>query len=217
MSKSIKILGIIILIILSPIILIFSIGILRMSYFLVMRYPFDMTGGELAVKITNKGWDPAICHQLRQTLPDLGPTISEQRATCIYDVAAMRKDPYVCELMMPSSYGWSCVGAAQKKESPCVFGSYAKPQVRGNGIEATLQECINGPSNTRSNACCLMAKLKYTDEIQDCSIFGDAKEMNDQCHHETAFKTKDQSDCALIQDNNTRAVCEVQVRALNNE
>ena len=70
---------------------------MRMSYFLVMGYPFDMTGGELAEIIVAKNQDASRCDDLHHTLPDLGPTISDQRMMCIYDVAKIRRDPTACK------------------------------------------------------------------------------------------------------------------------
>jgi len=142
------------------------------------------------------------------------PSTEEQRRACIHDYASLTHDPTACELLMPSEYGFSCIGTARVKE-PCGFGYYANPRVQGNGIIATLEECISGPPEIRANACCAIAKVKYTDDHNDCSVLIDAtRELQDQCHHELALKSRDISECSSIQNINVRSSCEIHVKYL---
>jgi len=180
---------------------------------IALGYHFQ-PGWEVARNLVERGNSVRECEKVR-VMPwnMIGPTESQQRGMCIYEYAKLTKDPSACELLMPSEYGWSCVGGAQEKE-PCSFGTYANPTVNGNGIIATLQECIDGPQNKRLNSCCLIAKIKYTDEENNCDMFRDKLVFLDQCHHEMAIKKKDGGECSFILSRNIRTACEVQTRAL---
>jgi len=180
----------------------------------MMGYPVDIPPSDLAEAIASEGGDPLLCRRLQQTVPTMGPSLTEKRMLCFYLLAQRLKDPSVCELLMPSEYGFSCIGTARVKE-PCGFGYYANPRVQGNGIIATLEECISGPPEIRANACCAIAKVKYTDDHNDCSVLIDAtRELQDQCHHELALKSRDISECSSIQNINVRSSCEIHVKYL---
>src|SRR3989338_2790092 len=180
----------------------------------MMGYPVDIPPSDLAEAIASEGGDPLLCRRLQQTVPTMGPSLTEKRMLCFYLLAQKLKDPSVCELLMPSENGFSCIGTARVKE-PCGFGYYANPRVQGNGIIATLEECISGPPEIRANACCAIAKVKYTDDHNDCSVLIDAtRELQDQCHHELALKSRDISECSSIQNINVRSSCEIHVKYL---
>ena len=216
MNKSLKTLCLIILILLSPIILVLSIGLMRMSYFLVMGYPFDMTGGELAEIIVGKNQDASRCDDLHHTLPDLGPTVSDQRMTCIYDVASMRKDPNVCELLMPSSYGLSCIGGA-KEERSCLF-SDQKTVVWNDGEyhEVPFENCAaNTKDNILGTMCCAAAASKFDPDFDGCQNLKNVdQEIIDHCQYQVAVKKLEPQFCDRIKSKNLQSACTIESSVL---
>ena len=79
----------------------------------MMGYPVDIPPSDLAEAIASEGGDPLLCRRLQQTVPTMGPSLTEKRMLCFYLLAQKLKDPNVCELLMPSEYGWSCLGVAR--------------------------------------------------------------------------------------------------------
>ena len=196
------------------ILLVSFIGIFFLIPLVMMMLGYRINGGITSTaEEAAKKQNVLICNTIfNYGILPLGPTTRASRRSCIHTYASITHDPSVCELLMPSSYGWDCVGAASDNE-PCSFGSYSRPQVNGNGIVASLKECTDGPTTTRNNECCLMAKVKYVKENNDCTIFKE-ENMPDQCHHEVAKKNSSISECSFIKSTNIRTACEVEVRAL---
>lgn len=139
------------------------------------------------------------------------PTV-EQRELCRYTYAKLTKDPTACEPLMPSDYGWSCLGVAREKE-PCFFNFADTPEVRGNGIIVPMSDCKQGSEEVQANMCCVMARTVFLDETYDCSLF-DNPAFRDQCLHRVARKLRRTDQCALIGNTNIRSACEVAVKAL---
>src|SRR3989338_1062747 len=207
----------VLLLVASPVLvpLLFLVGSGAMAgIYWVGGYYVNIPGWRMGVIAAEKG-SVDECEKLRKTWYFGGFDSGDMhRSECIHRYAKITHDPSACELLMPSEYGFSCIGTARVKE-PCGFGYYANPRVQGNGIIATLEECISGPPEIRANACCAIAKVKYTDDHNDCSVLIDAtRELQDQCHHELALKSRDISECSSIQNINVRSSCEIHVKYL---
>lgn len=197
-------------IIASPFIYILVAG----SIYTMLGYPLDATAGELAERIVENNLDPRLCGKLKALFPTMGPTLGEKRANCYYIVAKMKKDPNICEYLMPSSYGWSCLGGAMDFE-PCVFLADGNKTIKGQGIVTTFDECLSGPTATRTHVCCQMARITFQDgNTESCTSFDGSDPLSDQCHHEVAIKKNSIDECSLIKNVRNRAGCIVGVRAL---
>lgn len=176
--------------------------------FLLGYYPWGVSW-DVAQKIVEKGGTVADCKKIIHPIADpMSPTQGEQRAGCIYDVAKLTKDPSACELLMPSSYGLDCVGAAEDFD-PCIMLADDKKTVKGQGLETTYDSCQNGPNV--KHVCCSMARVLYSDE-RNCGNFPQG-ELRDQCHHIVGVRMKKIEECALIENERNKIGCEVVVRA----
>lgn len=201
------------LIIASPIILPLGYALGAYVILSLIGYHPNAIGWQLAEELAQTNGDPRECLQIIHPLPHfLSPSGGEQRANCIYEYAKLIKDPSACELLMPSRYGLSCVGAAMNFERPCALGN--DRSVSGNGIDATLEECVSGPANIRNNACCIAAKARFITSFNDCSSISGSQDILDECHYNVAFKNHETLSCASIIHENLRAACEVQTKAL---
>jgi len=146
----------------------------------------------------------------------LRPQTGELRSHCVKTYASLAKDPSACELLMPSSYGLSCVGGAMEFQRTCALGR--DRSVTGNDIgKASLQECISGPESIRNNECCVVAKARFLTTFNDCSLITKSQKILDQCHYSLAFKNGDSSTCESIQDKNLKSACEVESTALKQD
>lgn len=150
----------------------------------------------------------------------LAPTQAEQRARCVYEYAKLTKEPSACELLMPSSYGLSCVGAAENFELPCGTEAYSvywndgeKPRI------TTLKECnTEDPTRTElGNQCCHIAKVRYLLSENDCSSLKGHVGLYDRCLYDVAWKTRNPEYCYEISNENAHAACDVQTRALQKD
>ncbi len=176
---------------------------------LVGYYPYGVSW-DVAERIVKKGGSAKDCKKIIQPIAEpMGPSVGEQRAGCIYEYAKLMKDPSACELLMPSSYGLSCVGAAEDFD-PCVMLADPEKSVGGQGIDTTYDQCLSGSPATRKHVCCAMARVLY-DNKRDCSNFAQG-ELRDQCHHIVAVKNKELDACGKIVNERNRTGCEVIVR-----
>src|SRR3989339_1371208 len=69
-------------------------------------------GWEVAEQLIEKGKSVEGCRKIVRGFwwDVLSPPTREQRSLCIYTYAAQTKNPSVCGLLMPSMYGFSCIG-----------------------------------------------------------------------------------------------------------
>ncbi len=144
----------------------------------------------------------------------LPPSTAERKDTCVHEYATLSKNPSQCERLRGYNYSiLSCAALATGKE-PCGFYSYTSEEIRGNGLETTYAQCLNGPDSIKNNACCIIARIRrQSDNIETCDNMKGTELIN-PCHHEMARQKKNISECALINSENIRAACEVEVRAL---
>jgi hypothetical protein len=200
------------------IVLLALIPVITAAIYVIQRTFGYFPGGHFPTiaKYAAERGDVSLCHKIiALPWPTIGgPSVADARLSCIHDYASLTKDPAVCELLMPSEYGWACVGAAMERE-PCVFVADAARTVKGQGIVTTYDACLTGPPVTKNHVCCAMARVVFEEEnnVDDCSAFP-TNSLRDQCHREMAIKEADISSCALIMNTNIRSACEVQVRAL---
>ncbi|MBP9851004.1 MAG: hypothetical protein KBC47_04910 [Candidatus Peribacteraceae bacterium] len=139
------------------------------------------------------------------------PPTGEKRRVCIRIFAELTKDPSACELLMPSSYGWSCLGAAEEPNARmCWFDFGQNAQKIG---DAVMPEC-GAREDSVSVRCCQMAKFLYVEKTSNCDEFNDSVPLHDQCLELVARRDRDIDECSLIRSDHVRTACEVAVGAL---
>lgn len=150
---------------------------------------------------------------------DISTTEAEQRALCIHEYAELTKDPFACELLMPSSYGLSCVGGAENHQLPCNTEVKEYSVFWRDGEKENLEhvrECLtSGNKRTElGNQCCSVAQVAFIKGQDDCSPLKNSPLVYDRCWFALAWKLKDESYCSRISNENARAACTVQTKAL---
>jgi len=185
--------------------------------FVLVLAGYEVTSDEtaLAEKLVQGGRPAKDCLLLRTI--DLGPrpTTQELKASCIHRYAELTKDPTACELLMPSDYGWSCLGAAMKPNSRlCWFNFSPDPAEVGSGdMRVTLPECAQNPS-ALPGRCCELAGILYLDTEQNCNSVKDSPIVYDQCLELLARSQRNITLCTDISSDHIRSACEVAVKAL---
>ncbi|HIH22616.1 TPA: hypothetical protein HA238_02725 [Candidatus Micrarchaeota archaeon] len=201
-------------IVLTPLFLYASYG----SILWILGYEFSEGPDVLAEKLINEKRPAKDCF-LYRTL-DLGPrpTTYELQMECVYEYASLTLDPLACELLLPSDYGWSCLGAAKEEGDICSinYGKYVEwwiESVYENPQKATLQECKQGlVSSEKGKKCCHILLLTNEEDVNDCSRFKSDYQFNDLCLSQLAAKLKDQEVCDSIVNENARIICEIRVK-----
>lgn len=187
----------------------------------LMGYSLNGVGWEVAEKAAVQK-NVNLCNKIWVVFNPLGlsPGTASQRADCIHEYAKLTKDPSACELLMPSSYGLSCVGEAEDHKLPCgtekykvYWGENDKPH------EADLLECIrpNSGMSELGKQCCTVARNRYLLDENDCSSLKINTPVYDQCLYGLAWKLKDPDLCINITNENAKAACLVQSKALRED
>lgn len=154
----------------------------------LMGYPVDIPPSELVEEIAARNDDPLRCRKLQQTVPSMGPSLAEKRMLCFFLLATQKNEPKICEFLMPSEYGMSCIGEIWGKlidESNCHW--YKDNAVR----------CFEGKS--------------LTPHIYDCQEKSVALLPN-ECKHRIAFRDKKEDLCDAIEEPILRSICKVRIK-----
>jgi hypothetical protein len=188
------------------------------TFLMIIGYHPDAIGIELAPLLVEHGKSVEECTQIIHPIPHpFSPSAREQQANCIHRYATLKKDPSACELLMPSSYGLSCVGAA-RKFLPCLFDDQ-KNVIWNDGEyhEIPYEKCDAGFLSSFGRACCTAAASKFNpDFVGDCSQFTtEIPLLADQCQYETSMRTLNTSRCAFIKDENIKSACFMVITTLN--
>lgn len=190
------------------------IGLARGAFFTIIGHPVDIAPWKLARDIAENNKTPDLCGKLESALPTMGPTLTEKRWSCFYELAKITKNPIICEHLLPTDYGWNCLGAAEEN-SPCVFVAGSKRTVKGNKMISTVDECIARTSEHSNNECCVMARIMYDeDATENCESFESGSRFANQCYRHMAVENREIETCNRITNDNIRTACEVAVRAL---
>jgi hypothetical protein len=161
--------------------------------FLVYVYPRyyilngSRNGTDIAEEIIANKRSPIECSHVLDLDPFPSPSADEQSRLCVYIYAKLTQDPSICELLMPSDYGMSCIGQIWGKlidESNCHW--YKDNAVR----------CFEG--------------IALTPHIYDC--WGkNSVPLPDECKHRVAFREKKEDLCDGIAQPILRSVCKVRI------
>src|SRR3989344_762051 len=200
------------------------IGMIILTYLqrAVGYYPGN-PGWEVAEIAVSKGKGVDECKKiLGVPWIGMGPSTNEQRRNCIHEYAKLTKDPSACELLMPSQYGLSCVGGAENHQLPC--NTDVKPYSvywRDGDAERTvnIRECANQNTNRTElgNQCCQIAFVAFLKNENDCSSLKTNTAIYDRCLYALSWKLKDPTYCSGITNENARAACAVQSKALQTD
>jgi len=187
-----------------------------------LGYYVDNTGGEIGRLAAEKG-DVSLCQKIVVYSHFFGPPTMSRRGECVYTYAELTKDPSACELLMPSSYGLSCVGGAIETKKTCNFtdDSISWWEDEKNDIvgKASLHSCQadDASRSKKRNECCLIARVARVKSENDCSSLSTATGLHDECLAALAFKNRDINTCTEIQDQNLQTACSVRAKAMQQD
>ncbi len=189
---------------------------------MLLGYKVNTLSDELARKLVDGQKSPQACMKIIN-YGLLGPSSGESRAHCVKRYAEYAKDPSACELLMPSSYGLSCVGGAIEARRTCnvMTDTVSWWEDEKNDVvgRVTLASCqADDASGTeKRNQCCLIARVTRVRSENDCSSLSSDKALHDECLAAQAFKNRDVSTCQEIQDINLRSACAVRANAMKED
>ena len=208
---------IIIGIITAPITIPLAYSLIAYMVLLVLGFHPGAIGTELAEKLVKKDGNPKECLQIIHPIPHIfSPTAGEQRSNCVYEYAKLSKDPTACELLLPSRYGWSCLGASEEPNQRWCWFDFGPnpPQVGRRNVHASFEQCHN-IDELQQSRCCELADVLYVNRTISCKQFGNAPiELQNQCLELLARRDRNITLCEQITSDNLRASCEVAVKAL---
>ena len=183
-----------------------------MWLFGMLGYSFaDGTGDarDVAEKLVAKGRSVDDCLKIKTFFPTYPPR-SQIISSCIHEYASLTKDPTACELLLPSDYGWSCLGAAREPNSRICWFDFGRNATQVG--EYVMPEC--GGREDVKDRCCSMARSLFVEQSTSCDQFSDMDILHDQCLQELAQRERDINVCSEIVSDHVRVTCEIQVRAI---
>jgi len=147
----------------------------------------------------------------------MSPTATEQKALCIYEYAKLTQDPTACELLLPSDYGWDCLGnVASLLNTGFGCSSYATGEILcSSGIQGKnigVNDCTNYREPDLRNWC-LGERTRTIPGVNDCDKMpSDPLILRDECQRWYAYKQKDASLCSVIQSKGLQKICELKIK-----
>ena len=206
--------------------------VLILGYTGMHLFYYEHTGSPelLAQKLVAQNREPDGCFLFRTFDIWFRPTTYELQMRCVREYASLTKDPTACELLLPSDYGWSCVGAAREKGGPCTI-DYGRsvmwsdtPSPYDQPEKATLVECGSGLLKSETGKkCCYLLEMTSELGLNNCSRFeGDTSfqdherklSLHDQCLSILATKLQQEKLCEDISDENAQTICKIRVKYL---
>jgi hypothetical protein len=178
---------------------------------------FEWGISDLAKHLVGNNFSPRGCFDLMWH--GMGQQEGEAQAECVYQYASLAKDPSACELLMPSSYGLSCVGGAI--DSPeCGFNQgYEVQWNEGNPVlKSSLKDCQKNIQRSETGeACCFIAKIGFVKDENDCSPLKNQERFYNECLDRLSFKNHDPTTCEGITDKNLKVACIVRAKAMKQD
>lgn len=157
----------------------------------VFGYYIDYPGWEVG-KIAAAKRDPSLCSRIFVFSHIFGPPTESRRSECIDRYASITSDPSVCELLLPSEYGLSCI-------------SNLWPEVSDH------EPCGLKQSDPEIFQC--RDKQGVLHQSKRCSDFSGNVKWYSICISDNAEREKSLERCAEIPDPSIRSFCEVRMRA----
>ena len=164
--------------------------LLRLGWYVLRGHYIGSEG--VSEYIVRNNLDPLECNKIELDPFQFGyPSRGSRRSGCVHGVASLRQDPSICELLLPSEFGLSCISSIWgplEDESNCHW--YQDNSIR----------CFEGEK--------LIPRVTLCEEST-------AKNLPDECWHRMAFKKKDPALCKEIVNSVLRSVCEVRINTWN--
>ncbi|MBU0458068.1 hypothetical protein KJ652_06565 [Patescibacteria group bacterium] len=172
---------------------------------------------QLAQIFVDEGKSANNCLKIIRFFPNY-PPLGVIQSGCIHEYASLTKDPSACELLLPSSYGWSCLGAVEEKlflGDPCYY-STVRNRVYCNRKysegELTIEDpqmnnCSSYERNDLREWCHFerTARIAYAHECDQITH----PVVYDNCEYNYAIKMKDIKYCSAIKEPERQNMCKV--------
>ena len=150
-----------------------------------------------------------------------GPSTADARLSCIHDYASLTKDPSVCELLMPTDYGFSCLGAVSGKlfaGQHCTRSGSLDHVVVYCNRESEGEVTIDRPQiddcslyeRRDLREWCYNTRTELKEDAHECKRISHPI-MYDECEYNYALKQRDPSLCSPIKDEKRRDFCTLYV------
>ena len=219
-----KTLAILIIVVLSPVLvpLLFLAGSALMAgIYWSFGYYVNMPGWKMG-QIAAEKESVEECELLRKTWYFGGFDSGDMhRSECIHTYASLTLDPTACELLLPSDYGWSCLGAVEEKlfvGDPCYY-SPVRDDVYCNKNYSEGELTIEHPQMDNCSLYqrndlrewCHYERTLTSKDVHECDSITHPV-VYDNCEYSHALKLKDLSFCSPIKDPSRRSFCEFRVK-----
>ena len=146
----------------------------------------------------------------------MSPTEADQRAGCIYEYAKLTQDPSACELLLPSDYGWSCLGeisGAVFEGKPCRYSSVSDDVYCNKSfsegeltIEHPQMENCSLYKRNDLREWCYFERTAQLKETHECNAISHPI-VHDYCEYNYAIKMRDPLLCSAVKDKKRQDFC----------
>ena len=219
-----KTLAILIIVVLSPVLvpLLFLAGSALMAgVYWLFGYYVNIPGWRMG-QIAAEKESVEECELLRKTWYFGGFDSGDMhRSECIHTYASLTLDPTACELLLPSDYGWSCLGEVSGKlfeEEPCSYSSvrdrvYCNKHFSEGELALDHPQMENCDLYTRKDLreWCHYQRTFAQKNIYECGDITNPV-VYDDCQYSYALKSDDINLCSPILDPSRRSFCEFRVK-----
>lgn len=188
--------------------------LLRISGFYVNNPGWEV--GEIAAQKENV----YLCKRLIVVGLSFGPTGSDRRKECIRRYAEVTNDPKVCELILPDSYGWYCMGTIGQhffSGDPCSYSEsdnnlycnsdYSEGELF---IEKPQTENCSLYSRNDVREWCHYYRSAWKENINECNLIKHEL-VRDNCWYNVALKERNPSQCDNLVNKERKDFCKLRV------
>ena len=158
---------------------------------------------------------------------DIGPRwpTAVFQESCFYEVAHRRKDPTVCEFLMPSEYGISCItntlppvagpdigiNCEDRDGKMFCYSTYNALLAHNQDVVIDFSQCEK-ISDVNKRDWCYIGRVRTIPHEKDCSKVLLNQDHKDFCIYTLAMKNKDASVCEKIEHLIRRSACGLLLR-----
>lgn len=183
-----------------------------------MGYYVGQSSSDLVNYLVEHQLPASECLKFRYPAPwGFGPTQGDQQSTCIYLTATKEKDPSGCELLMPSEYGWTCLGEVASeltKNSGCSDfknkAIYCSSGLQGTNIG--IENCKKY-SEIELQDWCYTKRSETLSNVNDCEkISKNSSELINNCKRLLAYKEFKSELCDSIENASWKSLCILKIK-----
>lgn len=181
---------------------------------ILLGYRVNIDSGAVAELAAKKG-NVELCRSIIN-YGFFGPTSGESRAHCIYRYAKLTSDPSTCELLMPSEYGWSCLGTVKSELWKGIGCGSTKENINcgAYGIFSPnlgIDDCHVYDKQILRDWCHEERSATLQNIYECADISPDPSDLREICERRYAFKMKDPSLCIIMSSDERRTLCEMEI------